>query len=212
MTWMTNSAPTRVGGDDRCRRQAWDIHRVSAANTARSDHDSRGRRTWRRNTAASWRSARIPAFFDLELRASSLSQATSCQKIRYSSRNATADDHARQPLSSDAAGHRRGWPVRHPHVGLARPLTWWRDASSDVGRLGQLLVIDGLCLQSFPTHTHPRWSWPATVAEQNLIPIGSWASHSCGHTAQMRSVRSAMLSSARADMSSVVGMFFGPCL
>jgi hypothetical protein len=34
--------------------------------------------------------------------------------IRYNSRTATTDDHARWPLSSDAAGHRPGWPVRHP--------------------------------------------------------------------------------------------------
>lgn len=43
-----------------------------------------------------------------ELRASSPSQAMSCRKIRYSSRTATTGDHARRPLSSDAAGHRRG--------------------------------------------------------------------------------------------------------
>jgi hypothetical protein len=37
-----------------------------------------------------------------------------CRKIKYSSRTATTDDHARPPRSSDAAGHRCGWPVRHP--------------------------------------------------------------------------------------------------
>jgi hypothetical protein len=62
-------------------------------------------------------------------------------------------------------------------------------------------------LRVSPTHTHPRWSRPAAVAEQNLIPIGSWASHSCGHTAQARSVGSAVLGSARRDFSSVIGMF-----
>jgi hypothetical protein len=62
-------------------------------------------------------------------------------------------------------------------------------------------------LRVSPTHTHPRWSRPATVVEQNLIPIGSWASHSCGHTAQVRSVGSAVLGSARRDFSSVVAMF-----
>lgn len=62
------------------------------------------------------------------------------------------------------------------------------------------------------TQTHPRWSRPATVAEQNLIPIGSWAAHSCGHTAQVRSGRSAVLGSTRRYVSSVVGMFFDLCL
>jgi hypothetical protein len=62
------------------------------------------------------------------------------------------------------------------------------------------------------TQTHPRWSRPATVAEQNLIPIGSWAAHSCGHTAQGRSGRSAVLGSTRRYVSSVVGMFFDLCL
>lgn len=38
--------------------------------------------TWRRNTATSWRSTRISAFFDVELRASSPSPAMSCRKIR----------------------------------------------------------------------------------------------------------------------------------
>jgi GTPase SAR1 family protein len=56
--------------------------RVSAANTARSAQDSRGRLTWRRSTATSWRSIRISALFDVELRASSPSQATNCRKIR----------------------------------------------------------------------------------------------------------------------------------
>ena len=59
-----------------------DSNRVNAANTARSTQDSRGLLTWRRNTATSWRSTRISAFFDRELQASSPSQATSCRKIR----------------------------------------------------------------------------------------------------------------------------------
>jgi hypothetical protein len=33
---------------------------------------------------------------------------TLSRKIKYSSRTATTDDHARPPLVSDAAGHRRG--------------------------------------------------------------------------------------------------------
>jgi hypothetical protein len=61
----------------RCRRPAWDSSRVSATNTARSAQDSRGRWTWRRNTATSCRSTRISAFFDREPRASSPSQTTS---------------------------------------------------------------------------------------------------------------------------------------
>jgi hypothetical protein len=44
----------------------------------------------------------------------------SCRKIRYSSRTATADDHARRTLSRDATGHRRGWPIRHPQ-GMVLP-------------------------------------------------------------------------------------------
>ena len=100
----------------RCSRQAWDSNLVSAANIARSAQDSRGLLTWRCNTATSWRSTRIFAFFDCELRVSSPSQAMSCRKIRYSSRTATTDDHARRPLSSGAAGHPRGWPVRHPQA------------------------------------------------------------------------------------------------
>jgi transposase len=78
----------------RCLRQNGDSNRVRAANTARSAQDSRGLRTWRRNTATSWRSTRISAFFDCALRASSPSQATSCRKIRYNSRTAMTDDHA----------------------------------------------------------------------------------------------------------------------
>jgi hypothetical protein len=38
-------------------------------------------------------------------------------------------------------------------VGPARPLTWSRDISSNVGRLGQLLVIDGFrCRRSRRIH------------------------------------------------------------
>jgi len=59
----------------RCSRHAGDSNRVNAANTARSAQDSRGLFTWRRNTATSWRSTRISAFFDCALRASSPSQA-----------------------------------------------------------------------------------------------------------------------------------------
>jgi hypothetical protein len=73
----------------RCSRQAWDSNRVNAANTARSAQDSCGLLTWRRNTATSWRSTRISAFFDRALRASSPSQAMTCRKIRYNSRTAT---------------------------------------------------------------------------------------------------------------------------
>jgi hypothetical protein len=54
-----------------------------------------------------------------------------CRKTRYSSRSATTDDQAQRPLPSDAAGHRHGWPVRHPQVGTAmRP-----PLSDDHGRL-----------------------------------------------------------------------------
>ena len=74
----------------------------------RSVQDSRGLFTWRRNTATSCQSTRISAFFDCALRASSPSQAMTCRKIRYSSRTATTDDHARRSLSNDIAGHRRG--------------------------------------------------------------------------------------------------------
>ena len=91
-----------VGGVTmRCSRQARDSNRASAANTARSAHDSRGLLTWRRNPATSWRSTRISAFFDCALRASSPSQAMTCRKIRYNSRTATTDDHARPPPFSD---------------------------------------------------------------------------------------------------------------
>jgi hypothetical protein len=108
--------PTLIGVTIRCNRHAPDSNRVNAANTARSAQDSRGLLTWRRNTATSWRSTRISAFFDFALRASSPSQARICRKIRYSSRSATADDHARRSPSTDAAGHRCGRPVRHPQV------------------------------------------------------------------------------------------------
>lgn len=64
-------------------------------------------------------------------------------------------------------------------------------------------------LHVLPTQTHPRWSPPATVAEQYLIPIGSWVSHACGHTAQVRWVRSPVLGSATSGCSSVVRMFVG---
>jgi hypothetical protein len=77
----------------RCRRQMG----VIAANTARSAHDSRGLRTWRRNTATSCRSTRISTSFDRELRASSPSQDMTCRKIRYNSRTAT------QPSSLETA-------------------------------------------------------------------------------------------------------------
>jgi hypothetical protein len=107
----------------RFRRQMGDSNRVSAANTARSAHDSRGLRTWRRNTATSCRSTRISTSFDRELRASSPSQDMTCRKIRYNSRTATTGDHARPPPSSDAGGHRRGWPIRHPQAILGLLLT-----------------------------------------------------------------------------------------
>jgi hypothetical protein len=42
--------------------------------------------------------------------------AMSCREIRYNSSTATADDHASRPPSRDAAGHHRGWPVRHPQA------------------------------------------------------------------------------------------------
>jgi hypothetical protein len=59
----------------RFSRQVWDSNRVSAVNTARSAQDSRSLLTW-------WRSTRIAAFFDVELRASRPSQPTSCRKSR----------------------------------------------------------------------------------------------------------------------------------
>ena len=64
-------------------------------------------------------------------------------------------------------------------------------------------------LRVLPTQTHPRWSSPATVAEQYLIPIGSWASHACGQTAQVRSVCSPARCLATGGCTSVVGMFLG---
>jgi len=102
----------------RCNRHAPDSNRGSAASTARSAQDSRGLLTWR-NTAI-WRNTRISAFLDCALRASNPSQARLSRKIRYSSRTATTDDAPQLP-SSDAAGHRYGWPVRHPQAeqGLA---------------------------------------------------------------------------------------------
>ena len=42
-----------------------------------------------------WRSTKISVFFDCALRVSSPSQATTSRKIRYSSRTATTNDHAR---------------------------------------------------------------------------------------------------------------------
>jgi hypothetical protein len=87
----------RLRSNDPMQAASRDSHQVSAANTARSAQDKRGLLTWRRNTATSWRSTRISAFFDVELRASNPNQATSCRKIRYSSPTVTADDHARRP-------------------------------------------------------------------------------------------------------------------
>ena len=66
----------------RCRWPTWDSNRVSAANTARSAHDRRGRWTWRRNTVTSCRRTKISAFFDRELRAKSPNQAMTCRKMR----------------------------------------------------------------------------------------------------------------------------------
>jgi hypothetical protein len=100
--WVTRSRCHRntvAGVTIRCNRPAWDSHRISAANTARLAQDSRGLLTWRRSTATSCQSTRISAFFDRELRARRPSQATSCLKISYSSRNATTFDHARRPPS-----------------------------------------------------------------------------------------------------------------
>jgi hypothetical protein len=111
----------------RCRRQVWDSNRVSTANTVRSVHDSRGPRTWRRDTVTSRRSTRISTSFDRELRASSPSQDMTCRKIRYNNRTATTDDHARPPPSSDAAGHRSGWPIRHPHAQHCDLVTQYED-------------------------------------------------------------------------------------
>jgi hypothetical protein len=62
-------------------KAAWDRNRVNAANTARSAHDSRGRRTWRCHTATSCRRTSMSAFFDRELRARSPSYVT-CRKTR----------------------------------------------------------------------------------------------------------------------------------
>jgi hypothetical protein len=44
----------------RCWSAAWFSNRLSAANTARSAHGSRGRRTWRRNAATSARGPDSP--------------------------------------------------------------------------------------------------------------------------------------------------------
>jgi hypothetical protein len=71
-----------LGVTIRCGRQVWDSSRASAANTARSAQDRRGLLTWRRSTATSWRSTKISAFFDVELRANSPGQPTSCRKMR----------------------------------------------------------------------------------------------------------------------------------
>ena len=67
---------------------------------ARPAQDSRGLRTWRRDTATSWRSTRISAFFACSLRASRPSQTRTCRKIRYNNRTATTGDHAhdRRPV------------------------------------------------------------------------------------------------------------------
>ena len=92
------------------------------------------------NTVTSWLSTRISAFFECALRASNPSQAKTCQKIRYSSRTATADDHARQPRSCDAAGHRRGRPVRHPQVTVSPGATL----------IDALLVMDATGLRHLP--------------------------------------------------------------
>lgn len=67
----------------------------------------------------------------------------------------------------------------------------------------------GSSLPVLPTQTHPRVSPPAAVAEQYLMPIGSWTSHACGHTAQVRLVWSPVPGPATVDFSSVVGMFLG---
>jgi hypothetical protein len=54
--WVTRSRCRRntvAGVTIRCWSAAWFSNRLSAANTARSAHGSRGRRTWRRNAATS---------------------------------------------------------------------------------------------------------------------------------------------------------------
>jgi hypothetical protein len=56
--------------------------RLSAAWTARSAQESRGRATCRRNTASWWRSTKISASFDARLRPSKPSQPTAVRKIR----------------------------------------------------------------------------------------------------------------------------------
>jgi hypothetical protein len=78
MNTVASEEPTQIGRPGRAVG-------VNAANTARSAHDRRGLRTWRRNTATSCRSTRISAFFDSaffdrELRASRPSQASSCRR------------------------------------------------------------------------------------------------------------------------------------
>ena len=95
-------AQDRSGVTIRRSRLAWDNNRLSAADTARSAQDSRGRWTWRRNTATSWRSTRISALFDVELRASNPSQATSCRNKRYTAGTRdTADALPRSAIMPD---------------------------------------------------------------------------------------------------------------
>ncbi len=71
-----------VGVMNRCARRALDSNPDRAVISARSAQDRRGRLTWRRRSAFSWRSSRISAVLAASLRARSASQPRSCRKIR----------------------------------------------------------------------------------------------------------------------------------
>jgi hypothetical protein len=123
-----------AGATMRCRRQTGDSNRVSAANTARSAQDSRGLLTWRRNTVTECRSTRISAFLDCALRASSPSQAMTCRKIRYSSRNDTAHDHAQTAEHTDHAGQKDRPTFGTPQVTPSLPIRLDRTTAASLSR------------------------------------------------------------------------------
>ena len=91
--------------------------RASAARTAPSVQSSRGRVTWRRRTALSWRRIRISAFLDAWVRSSRRSQLKTRIMMRYRRRIGTDRDLALTTVIQPSRRSRPNWSL-----GRYRPL------------------------------------------------------------------------------------------
>ena len=75
----------------RCAHSRRGNDQVNADSTARPGHHSRGRPTWRRNTATSCRNTSSSAVMAASLRPSSVSQPNIRTEVRYSIRTTMND-------------------------------------------------------------------------------------------------------------------------